>query len=189
MRDRGHASASLLIVDRNQSLAQLTRSQLKYLGFRQVEIAKDTDQALAWLMQNQFDAVLCDASAGPQPGDAFARAARTQPGVIDPYLSLLVLSYRPTWRMVSACRDAGANGFLARPLSGMQLRDKIISTLSRRRRFVRCASFFGPDRRRTLRPAYDGPERREGRGMETLVIPGRRRAAVPEGARLASVYA
>ncbi|MFO1186629.1 MAG: response regulator [Alphaproteobacteria bacterium] len=177
MRDRGHASASLLIVDHNQSLAQLMRSQLKYLGFRQVEIAKDTDQALAWLTQNQFDAVLCDASAGPRPGEAFARAARTAPGVIDPYLSLLVLSHQPTWRMVNACRDAGASGFLARPLSGMQLRDKIVSTLAKRRRFVRCQTFFGPDRRRTLRPPYDGPERREGRGMETQVIPSRRRSA------------
>lgn len=175
MRDRVHASASLLVVDRSQPLAQLMRSQLKYLGFRQVEIAKDTDQALAWLTQEQFDAVLCDAAAGPLPGATFAQTARTHHGARDPYVSLLILSYQPTWNMVTACRDAGANGFLVRPLSGMQLRDKIIGTLAKRRRFIRCETFFGPDRRRSLRPVYDGLERREGRGMETQMLPGRRR--------------
>jgi DNA-binding response OmpR family regulator len=177
MRDRVQASASLLIVDRNQSLAQLMRSQLKYLGFRQVEIARDTDQALSWLTRDQFDAVLCDSGTGPLPGATFAQTARTQPDAVDPYLSLLILSYQPTWRMVTDCRDAGANGFLARPLSGMQLRDKIIGTLAKRRRFVRCQTYFGPDRRRSLRPVYDGPERREGRGMETQLISSRRRPA------------
>jgi CheY-like chemotaxis protein len=150
MRNSVREEARLLIVDRYKSHGQLLRSQLRYLGYRNVEVVCDGGEALLLLTSEQFHAVLCEANIG----------AESQPGIIDPFVSIIMLSYLPTWRKVQACRDAGANGFLARPVSGQQLHEKIWSSLTAERRFIRCKSYFGPDRRKGEREEYAGPERR-----------------------------
>ena len=50
---------------------------------------------------------------------------------------------------VEAARDAGVTEFLAKPITAHNLFSRIAEIVERPRAFVRCDSYFGPDRRRT----------------------------------------
>ena len=160
MRVNGFQSARLLIVEPSYYLAHVIRSQLKDVGFRRIDVVADTAYALSNLDSLRYDAVLCDADGGTLPPLEFAKIARRGRGRTDPYFCLLMLSHRPTVRKVGACRDAGANAFLLKPVSATNLRDKLIAGLSGPRRFVESESFFGPDRRRGLGCAPLAEDRR-----------------------------
>lgn len=168
---------SILIVDRDVSFGRLLRSELMHSGFGRIRLAGDTHEALHMLASTRFRAVLCDAEAGPMRGDEFVRAVRTRPDVLDPYAAILMLSFRPTWRAVAACRDAGANAFLAKPVSNIQLTEKLRASLSEGRRFVSVLSYFGPERRKGARLPYTGSERRAVRLVENQIIRSSREAA------------
>ena len=68
------------------------------------------------------------------------------------------------------CRDAGANAFLAKPVSSDQLTEKLKVSLGEGRKFVRVMSYFGPERRKGVRTPYRGSERRAMRLIESQII-------------------
>ena len=139
-------------------------------GFSQIRLAGDTKEALDMLSGERFRAVLCDVETGPMKGAEFAQAARTGTGMLDPYIPIIMLSFNPTWRSIAQCRDAGANTFLAKPVSNAQLTEKLKVSLTESRRFVRASSYFGPERRKGARAPYQGSERRSMRLIESQVI-------------------
>jgi DNA-binding response OmpR family regulator len=61
---------------------------------------------------------------------------------------------------VEAARDAGVTEFLAKPITAVNLLTRITEIVERPRAFVRCDSYFGPDRRRRTFEDYAGPWRR-----------------------------
>ena len=61
---------------------------------------------------------------------------------------------------VEAARDAGVTEFLAKPITAAHLFSRIAEIVERPRAFVRCESYFGPDRRRRQIDDYAGPWRR-----------------------------
>jgi two-component system chemotaxis response regulator CheY len=70
---------------------------------------------------------------------------------------------------VVAARDAGITEFMAKPISAHALYQRILNVVANPRPFVKTKSYFGPDRRRTVKPSYTGPERRKGgRGADVI---------------------
>ena len=61
---------------------------------------------------------------------------------------------------VEAARDAGVTEFLAKPITAQGLFKRIAEIVERPRAYVRCADYFGPDRRRRADERYAGPWRR-----------------------------
>ena len=61
---------------------------------------------------------------------------------------------------MEAARDAGVTEFLAKPITADNLFSRIAEIVERPRAFVRCDSYFGPDRRRRQAEDYTGPWRR-----------------------------
>jgi DNA-binding response OmpR family regulator len=61
---------------------------------------------------------------------------------------------------VEAARDAGITEFLIKPITAQSLFSRITEVVERPRAFVRCESYFGPDRRRRNVESYTGPWRR-----------------------------
>ena len=177
MSEAREKRSNILIVDRSLSFARLMRSELLRAGFNHISLAGDIDEALYMLAGDRFRAVLCDAEAGPLKGPEFVLAARTRPDMVDPYVAIIMTSFRASFRKVAACRDAGANTFLAKPVSTQQLTEKLSVSLNENRRFVRVTSYFGPERRKGLRTPYFGSERRAMRLVENQIIWSPREAA------------
>ena len=65
---------------------------------------------------------------------------------------------------VMEARDAGVTEFLAKPVSALQLFQRIRTIIEAPRQYVRTADYFGPDRRRRNELDYEGVERRRQRG-------------------------
>lgn len=61
---------------------------------------------------------------------------------------------------IERIRDAGADGFLARPFSQTALQVQLTRIVNDRRAFIVSESYAGPDRRRWADPYYGGRERR-----------------------------
>ena len=160
MKDSVERQARILIVDHSLAFARLLRNEMIHNGFRHVYLAGNNAEALDLLATNHFDAVLCDSETGPMPGPVFAQAARIGATMLNPYVPIIMTSFRPTRRMIGACRDSGANGFLAKPVSNAQLTEKIRQVLSESRHFIKARNYFGPDRRSGAGRAYVGKERR-----------------------------
>ena len=66
-----------------------------------------------------------------------------------------------TFARVNEARDAGVSEFLTKPLTARVVVERLHQAIEHPRPFVRSGDYFGPDRRRRVDPAYDGPRRRE----------------------------
>jgi CheY-like chemotaxis protein len=94
------------------------------------------------------DIVVSDWHMAPMDGLAFVRKVRTDPQSPNPYVPIILLTgHTETTRVIEA-RDAGVNMFLAKPISVKALSERLTALIDNPTRFVRTASYFGPDRRR-----------------------------------------
>jgi DNA-binding response OmpR family regulator len=62
---------------------------------------------------------------------------------------------------VEAARDAGVTEFIAKPITVQNLMSRLAEIVERPRPFVRCGTYFGPDRRRRKLENFVGPWRRK----------------------------
>lgn len=151
--------ARLLIIEPGTFMARIMRSMLSDLGFANQEHYADTHTPLSALKQGRVDLILCDVAAAPLDGLSFIRRVRRGNAIHDPYVPILLTAFGASRGLVENARDAGATEVLVKPLAARALQEKIAVSLAKPRRFVRCSSYCGPDRRRRD-DAAPGPERR-----------------------------
>jgi DNA-binding response OmpR family regulator len=156
---RKHASP--LIVDDSRYAAEIVRSILRSLGAASVRHAATDHEAFSLLRREPFDFAIIDQNLGRgEDGLDLVRRIRTDPESPNPFLPILMLTaYSERKRVVSA-RDAGVTEFLVKPFTARELVLRLSSLLDRPRKFVSCANYCGPDRRRRTIPDYKGPEKR-----------------------------
>ncbi len=149
-----------LIVEDNVHMRTLLRSLLAALGISHVYEAADGADALAALRDKAPDMILTDLSMKPVDGIAFTRSVRLSRDSPNPYVPIIMITGHTERHKVEAARDAGVTEFLAKPITAQGLFLRIVEIVERPRAYVRCASYFGPDRRRRADDNYAGPWRR-----------------------------
>ncbi|MDE2134799.1 MAG: response regulator [Alphaproteobacteria bacterium] len=149
-----------LIVEDNVHMRTLLRSLLAALGINHVYEAADGADALATLRDKAPDMILTDLSMKPVDGIAFTRSVRLSHDSPNPYVPIIMITGHTERHKVEAARDAGVTEFLAKPITAQGLFLRIAEIVERPRAYVRCASYFGPDRRRRADDNYAGPWRR-----------------------------
>ncbi len=87
------------------------------------------------------------------------RLVRTGKDSLNPYVPIIVVTAHAERRHVLVARDAGINGFVAKPVSPTNLLRHIIEVIEYPRPFISNTGYFGPDRRRRS-AEYVGLERR-----------------------------
>ncbi len=105
------------------------------------------------------DIVICDIFVAHVNGIKFTRRVRRMDGT-HPHIPILLTAGRVSREVVEAARDAGADGFLAKPIDETVFGNSVAAVLKRPRKFVESGVYRGPERRRRERP-YDGPKRRQ----------------------------
>lgn len=152
--------ARVLIVDDNRQMRFLVQSVLRAVGIYHCQEASDAFEAFECLKNTPTNLIITDIAMKPLDGIEFTRLLRMAPDSPGPSVPILIMTgHSERWR-VTAARDAGANGFLAKPISAKSMLQHIGTTLQDNRRFVRTGSFYGPDRRRGPKPGFQGPMRR-----------------------------
>lgn len=152
---------SILVVEDNQPMLEITKTLLTTFGVGTVYGAKDGEAGFKAYCQYKPDMVIADWMMKPVDGISLARRIRNDPGSPNHYVPIILMTGFSEKRRVIQARDAGVTEFLVKPFTARDLYKRISQIIERPRQFVRSEDFFGPDRRRKAADDYKGPMRRE----------------------------
>ena len=170
MPGTGLEALKVLIVEDNQHMRVLLRSLLGSAGMHDVQEAGDGSAALTELATRRCDLILCDLAMKPMDGLELTREVRRSKKSANPFVPIIMISGYTEKRRVEAARDAGVTEFLAKPITAQSLYSRIAEIMERPRAFIRCDTYFGPDRRRKKTEDYAGPWRRHDDTVNDLAI-------------------
>ena len=161
MSGMGFEKLSVLVVEDDPHMRSLLRAALDCLGIRRISEAADGTAALKVLEERTIDLILTDMVMSPMDGIEFTYKVRNAPDSPNPFVPVIMITGHAERSRVMQARDAGVTEFLAKPLTSHKLFAHIAQIMERPRDFVRCAGYFGPDRRRHRPYDYAGPWRRQ----------------------------
>ena len=160
-----YSSLKILLIEDNQHMRSIVGAILKGTGIRSIREARDGAEGLDTLRQFPADIALVDYNMSPIDGVEFTRMLRNAADSSNPYLPIVMITGHSERSRVYEARDAGVNEFVVKPLTARALLGRINSVIMHPRPFIRCKSYFGPDRRRNNDTAYAGPFRRNTDGL------------------------
>ncbi len=155
------AKLRILVVEPFSQLREILRDILQRgIGVSEVYEARTGESAMKMLHDLPCDLVIVDAGIEPMGGVELTRMIRAGEDNVDPYMPVIVMSGHASLDEIIAARDAGANDYVAKPLSAKILALRLHALVERPRPFIRSNNFFGPDRRRHHKLIFQGQERR-----------------------------
>jgi two-component system chemotaxis response regulator CheY len=160
MSGGGFESLRALVVDDNAHMRSLLRSLLNSIGVKNIAEAGHGGMALEMLRERKSELVLSDMAMKPMDGLEFTRLVRNSDISPNPFVPIIMITGHTERHRVEAARDAGVTEFLVKPITAHSLFSRIAEIVERPRAFVRCETYFGPDRRRRNIESYAGPWRR-----------------------------
>ena len=162
--DEGKLSTiKVLVTDPYSQLREIIRDiLLRGIGVEEVFEARDGEEALHVMRDSNPDVVIADSTMQPLNAIELTKRIRAGDGGVDPKTAVIVISGRAEVGEILAARDAGANEYLAKPVSAKILALRLHSIIENPRPYIRADNFFGPDRRRHDASSFIGSERRTG---------------------------
>lgn len=159
---RPHATA--LVLEDNEHMRFLLSELLYGLDVEQVDAVASIEEAKSHLGYLTYDFALVDVGLRGENGLDFVRALRLSPDHPARRMPVIVVSGQNQVGVITSARDAGADAFLAKPISQGALESRVKQVLDIPRSYIECAGYYGPDRRRGGGALYTGPERRRRTG-------------------------
>ncbi len=150
----------VVVADDSKQMRSVVSGFLNAVGIVNIREAKDADDA--WTLGNNFnpDLMIIDWNMPPTSGIDLTKRIRTAPDSFNRFLPIILLTaYNEEHRIIEA-RNAGISEFLLKPVTAASFFDRVMALVEDSREFIETPTFFGPDRRRGVRPSYGGPERR-----------------------------
>jgi CheY-like chemotaxis protein len=155
-------SVSALILDDNAHMRGVLRAILAGFGMRRIEEAQTCSEAVGIAAGGDIDIAFVDFKLGGRDGLDFCRHIRTDGASPNIYLPLIMVTAYSERRRVLDAINAGVDEFLVKPVRAVDVANRVNAIIERRRAFVQCGSYFGPDRRRRDDPRHTGPWWRAG---------------------------
>lgn len=152
-----------LLVDDCAHMLCIVKSILHGYGARSVVEANSSAEAHAYLRDRCFDIAIVDHEMLGEDGVSLSRWIRTAPNSPAPFIPIIMLTAHGQRSAVVAARDAGVTEFCIKPVTPVDLWNKIAAVIDRPRAHVRTDTYAGPDRRRRPDAPYAGPDRRGNR--------------------------
>jgi DNA-binding response OmpR family regulator len=150
----------ILVVDDNVHMRKLVTTILQAFGVNQVQEAESGKRAWALLREFNPDVVVLDWVMEDMSGVELVQMLRTDAQTPNPFVPVIMLTGHTSLDHVMQARDAGANEFIAKPVSVKTMMSRLVAVIESPRPYVRTAGYFGPCRRRRGAEEYRGPERR-----------------------------
>ena len=159
----------ILVVDDNQHMRKLVVAILQAFGVGHVYEASNGEQAWTALRDTNPDIILLDWQMTGMTGLEFVKKVRNDQDSPNPFVPVIMLTGHTHIDHVRMARDAGANEFLAKPVSVKAILSRLTAVIEHPRPFVRTKTYFGPCRRRRVIEDYHGPERRNVSAEATML--------------------
>jgi two-component system, chemotaxis family, chemotaxis protein CheY len=160
----------LLVIDDNQQMRKLISTIMIAFGAPSILEAESAEKAWVILGKIPVDIIMVDWQMEGMNGLEFVKKVRNAPDSPNPFIPIIMLTGHTHIDHVRMARDAGANEFLAKPVSVKGLLSRLISVIENPRPFVRAKDYFGPCRRRRSNAAFGGPERRNSNAVDIDTI-------------------
>lgn len=151
----------VLVVDDNAAMRGLVRTVLTAFGCEKIFEASTAQHCVEILRAEAIDVMVLDWKMKPVDGISLVRMLRDTDKSPNPFIPIIMLTAYTEPSKVHEARDAGVTEFMAKPFAAEALFRRIQVIINRPRPYVRTKQFFGPDRRRLVKPDYEGPERRD----------------------------
>jgi two-component system chemotaxis response regulator CheY len=150
---------SALILEKSEIMRLTLSGVLHSLGIHDQRSTGDPKYAFDLLTCRPADIIFSDWSPGLD-GIGFLTMVRSNPRALSPYTPVIMVSANTDPRHIFAARDSGMTEYVAKPYTAKRIYDRVWEVIERQRKFIKNASFFGPDRRRHKKQV-DGMERRK----------------------------
>lgn len=157
----------VMVVVAGDRAANLIKAIFEQLGFPNLLIAHDADEAVDYMKEVVVDLVVSDAEIKASPlfndgddkeevqidqpnisGVNLVRHLRHAPDSPNPFVPVIMMVNQATKTSILAARDAGVNEILLKPINAADFCQRLISIIDMPRLFVTAESYKGPDRRR-----------------------------------------
>ena len=154
------AQIPVVIADPDLKIANLVRDVLKSVGFTNIKMAKDGEEVLEVLRNQQVDLLITDWRMERVDGVSLMRFLRTDPASPNRFLPIIMLTGKAEKKDVEVARDAGVTEYLVKPFTAKTLFERIVQIVENPRSFILAKGYKGPDRRRRAVDAVPPDERR-----------------------------
>lgn len=153
----------VLLVEDDPIMASLIRDVLDIMGFKNINMFRNGDDAFKDIVTNSYDLILCDWRMAGLNGIEFTKKLRAYEAQQKRFTPLIMVTGKAHEDDVREARDAGVTEYLIKPFSIYSLCEKVKSILERPRDFVVAEEYTGPDRRRRddSKAIPNGVDRRE----------------------------
>jgi len=117
MRRYDLSRIAVLVVEDCLFMREVVSSVLRALGIQRIRTAENGLSALKALKEFIPDVILLDLVMPEMNGFRFCRRVRAGDAPVQPFVPIIVVSGYSDSASIAAARDAGANEFLAKPIS------------------------------------------------------------------------
>lgn len=116
-------SYSVLVVDDSSTMIRIVSTQLRQIGFADIDEVQGGATALAKMRTKSYGLVISDWNMEPITGIDLLRQVRADPGLGD--VPFIMVTAETRTKNVIAARDAGVNNFIVKPFDAQMLKAKI----------------------------------------------------------------
>lgn len=121
-----------LLVEDDEHVRALLASLLRQSGFERVLESPNTQQALEYLHYAHISLALVDLALGEESGSALIAAIRAHPRVRGQDVAIVAVSAATNTMNVQSAIEAGADGFIAKPVTIGVFNRQVAQALRRR---------------------------------------------------------
>ena len=125
----GLSNARILVVDDNHNMRKLVSNILEGVGVKSVQTCATAMEAFDELLSFPASLIICDWNMSPVDGVTFIRMVRTSNDSPNKSVPIIMLTGHPEKELVLEARDAGADAFLAKPVSPKALLDRVTALI------------------------------------------------------------
>jgi CheY-like chemotaxis protein len=136
----------VLVIDDNVGMRSIMTAVLRALGFTSIKQADDAVEALKVIPMVKPDLIITDIKMPVLDGVTFVRNLRADESNPFSEVPIIVATGHTEEKHVKACLEAGVDQFLAKPITGKALAERITRALSPNRQFIRTNDYNGPRR-------------------------------------------
>ena len=122
---------SILVVEDNQPMLDITKSLLITFGVGHVIGAPNGEQGFKRVLEYNPDIVISDWMMKPMDGISLTRQIRNDPRCPNPYVPIILMTGFSEKRRVLQARDAGVTEFLVKPFNARDLYKRIAQIIER----------------------------------------------------------
>jgi CheY-like chemotaxis protein len=151
----------ILVADGSSYFSMLVHGMLRAFGTSKVVEVRNAVDALRVMNSQRIDVLICDSKLPPHGGHALTRAIRRRTDNEHRMIPIMVMSADTREVTIKRARDAGANMVVAKPMSPINLYDRLAWIALTPRQFVDSPNYFGPDRRFKIEGYPHGVGRRK----------------------------